>query len=264
MCWQIAFGYANGRFAEIMGKGYIPYQLVCNAENFIEKAKGYGLKISNTPTTGGIMVWMKGSTLSGNDGAGHVAVVERKNSDGSIYTSESGWGGPTFFNSTRNNSNGRWGQGSAYTFRGCIVNPSVNDDPTPTPSTDVSYIQRTLNERYGFNIAVDNIAGPDTWKHLRMALQIEFNKQFGSNLVIDGIFGPATQSVMNRAIIAYGARGNITWLIQACLNIKGYKTGGIDGIWLGDTQTAVGNFQQNNGLQKDYKVGKNTYLKLFN
>ena len=28
-------GYANGRFAEIMAEGKIPYQLVCNAENFI-------------------------------------------------------------------------------------------------------------------------------------------------------------------------------------------------------------------------------------
>lgn len=90
-CWQIVYGYANGRFAEIMGKGYIPYQLVCNAENFIEKARGYGLSISNKPTLGGIMVWQKGSTLSGNDGAGHVAIVERINNDGTIYTSESGW-----------------------------------------------------------------------------------------------------------------------------------------------------------------------------
>ena len=61
-----------------MNKGYIPYQLVCNAENFIEKAVTYGLKISSTPTLCGIMVWQKGS-LSSGDGAGHVAVVERIN-----------------------------------------------------------------------------------------------------------------------------------------------------------------------------------------
>lgn len=67
------FGYANGRFAEIIGKGKVEFQLVCNAENFIEKAKNYGLQVVNYPTLGGIMVWQKGATLSGKDGAGHVA-----------------------------------------------------------------------------------------------------------------------------------------------------------------------------------------------
>lgn len=253
-------GYANGRFGEIMNKGYIPYQLVCNAENFIEKAQAYGLKISNKPTLGGIMVWQKGS-LSSGDGAGHVAIVERINSDGSIYTSESGWGGPTFFNTTRNNNNGRWGQGSAYSFRGCIVNPSVNDEPTPTPTGNVSYIQQTLNERYGFSLAVDNIYGYQTHKALVMALQIELNNQYGANLVVDGIFGPATKNACIN--VGYGARGNITWLIQAMLNIKGYNTDGIEGIWLNGTQEAMVSFQRNKGLKADGICGKNTFEKLF-
>jgi surface antigen len=38
------------------------------------------------------MVWQKGPTLSYTDGAGHVAVVEQINDDGSIITSESGYG----------------------------------------------------------------------------------------------------------------------------------------------------------------------------
>lgn len=59
-------------FGEIIGKDKIEYQLVCNAENFIEKAKNYGLQVVNYPTLGGIMVWQKGS-LSSRDGAGHVA-----------------------------------------------------------------------------------------------------------------------------------------------------------------------------------------------
>lgn len=127
-------GYANGRFNEIINdpnfKGInikFRYQLVCNAENFIESAKKQGLKISSTPTVGGIMVWQKGKTLGGSDGAGHVAVVEEIYKDGSIFTSESGYGSRdwAFKNIRRNNSNGRWGQSSAYKFRGCIVNPSI-------------------------------------------------------------------------------------------------------------------------------------------
>lgn len=132
-------GYACGRFNEIIGAMKYP-SLNCNAENFIERAKNtYGLEISSVPTLGGIMVWQKG-TLSGNDGAGHVASVEKIIDSNTIYTSESGYGGSAFWNSTRRNTNGRWGLGSAYTFRGCIVNPAIGKvvAPTPTPSAKKS------------------------------------------------------------------------------------------------------------------------------
>lgn len=138
-------GYACGRFNEIIGS--MKYKtLCCNAENFIERAKQAGLQVVSYPTLGGIMVWQKGSTLSGNDGAGHVAVVERIDSANQIYTSESGYGSSAFWNSIRRNDNGRWGLGSGYTFRGCIVNPAIGDvhyvapvNPQPSaPNSDIS------------------------------------------------------------------------------------------------------------------------------
>ena len=138
-------GYACGRFNEIIGS--MKYKtLCCNAENFIERAKQAGLQVVNYPTLGGIMVWQKGATLSGNDGAGHVAVVERIDSANQIYTSESGYGSSAFWNSIRRNDNGRWGLGSGYTFRGCIVNPAIGNvhyvapvNPQPSaPNSDIS------------------------------------------------------------------------------------------------------------------------------
>ncbi len=137
-------GYACGRFNEIIGSMKYP-SLNCNAENFIERAKNtYGLEISPIPTLGGIMVWQKGSTLSGNDGAGHVAVVEKIIDNNTIYTSESGYGSSAFWNSTRKNTNGRWGLGSGYTFRGCIVNPAIGKITAPAEtntsnSNDIVY-----------------------------------------------------------------------------------------------------------------------------
>lgn len=138
-------GYANGRFNEIIGKNKCVYQLVCNAENFIESAKKQGLKISSKPVQGGIMVWQKGATLSGGDGAGHVAVVEEVYSDGTILTSESGWASWAFKNIRRDNKNGRWGQSEYYKFRGCIINPAVEGKVVPTPK-----------------LTIDGIGGPDT------------------------------------------------------------------------------------------------------
>lgn len=124
-------GYACGRFNEIIGSMKYP-ALNCNAENFIERAKNtYGLEISDVPTLGGIMVWQKGSTLGSSDGAGHVAIVEKIIDSNTIYTSESGYGSSAFWNSTRKNTNGRWGLGAGYKFRGCIVNPGVAKEVTP-------------------------------------------------------------------------------------------------------------------------------------
>lgn len=127
-------GYACGRFNEIIGSMKYP-SLNCNAENFIERARSLGLSISSTPTLGGIMVWQKGNTLSGNDGAGHVAIVERINNSNSIYTSESAYNGAYFFNATKTNSNGRWGMTRGYKFRGCIINPAVKNTPAPSYKT---------------------------------------------------------------------------------------------------------------------------------
>ena len=167
-------GYACGRFNEIIGSMKYPY-LNCNAENFIERAiKKYGLEIGQTPKAGAIMVWQKGSTLSGNDGAGHVAIVEKVIDGNTVYTSESSYGGSAFWNSTRKNTNGRWGIGSSYTFRGFIYNPSVKEEVTPTPtpsSSDYEYIvksgdtlssiARRYNTTYQELARYNNIANPN-------------------------------------------------------------------------------------------------------
>ena len=121
-------GYANGRYAEIQGLKKIKYQLVCNAEQFIIKAESYGLQIGNVPKLGSIMVWGQGTTKSGSDGAGHVAIVEQINPDGSIVTSESGYNAKrAFWTQKRTNANSRWGQNTKYTFLGFIYNPAVED-----------------------------------------------------------------------------------------------------------------------------------------
>jgi hypothetical protein len=146
-------GYASGRFNEIINEargttGCTYKYLNCNAENFIERAKSAGLEVGSTPRVGAIGCAMKGSTLNGGDGAGHVWIVEKVNSASSTYTSESGYGSTAFWNQTRNNSNGRWGLGSGYSFRGYIylpadvqkvVDAAVNPPaPAPTPSDKFS------------------------------------------------------------------------------------------------------------------------------
>ncbi len=120
-------GYAYGRFNEIGGYGYCKYLAPTNAENFIQY-KG-SCEVGQTPKLGACMVWRKGATLNGSDGAGHVAIVEKVISETEVYTSESGYGSKAFWNQTRKKgTDGRWGAGAQYTFLGFIYNPAVQDE----------------------------------------------------------------------------------------------------------------------------------------
>lgn len=133
-------GYASGRFNEIINiardTAKCTYTtLNCNAGYFKERAEAAGLKTGSTPRLGSIMCWGK------EGGAGHVAIVERVNSNNSVYTSESGWGSSAiFWNSTRTNNNGKWGCGTGYYFRCFIYLPDdvqkaiEGGTPTPTPT----------------------------------------------------------------------------------------------------------------------------------
>ena len=117
------------------------------------------------------MCWQKGSISSHSDGAGHVAIVERIDGKNQIYTSESAYGGSAFYNATRTNSNERWGMGTAYKFRGCIVNPAIGDVHYEEPKGDIVYIVQkgdTLSgiaQKYGTTYQVlaeyNGIANPN-------------------------------------------------------------------------------------------------------
>lgn len=128
-------GYACGAFNEELALGYEKYHLNCNAENFIERAIASGLSVISKPVVGSIICWQKGDTLSGSDGAGHVAIVIEVIDSNTIRTAESGYGSSNhFWITTRKNNNGRWGLNSNYKLRGFIVNPNYPYNPEPTPT----------------------------------------------------------------------------------------------------------------------------------
>ena len=196
-------GYACGRFNEIIGSMKYP-QLNCNAENFIERAKSIGLEVVDYPVLGGIMVMQKGSTLSGNDGAGHVFIVEDIYDANTIYTSESNYGGSAFFNSKRSNSNGRWGHSSSYKFRGCIVNPAVGkvtsrEEPKPTPTPTPP----TPKYKVGDRVIIDGqLYGNSDGENPG---QIVHNKITTITRVATGHLYP------------YNTTGDLGWMAEACI-----------------------------------------------
>lgn len=146
-----------------------------------------------------------------------------------------------------------------------IANSEANNEVIPqlqkdTQKGNVARIQSTLNERYGLNIAVDNIYGNETKKALVKGLQTELNKQYRRGLAVDGIFGTNTYNACIN--VRKGAEGNITYLIQAMLVCHSFDMDA-DGIFGPATEMAVIDFQSRNGLSQDGIVGKNTFNKLF-
>lgn len=129
-------GYAAGRFNEIIGAGTFAYfQYPPDAENFYDTAIAQGLAVGQEPKLGALIVWAKGNTGNNADGAGHVAVVEQINADGSITTSESGYGsGSLFWTTKRVKGSGNWGQSASYRFLGFVYQP---EEPAGDPQPDV-------------------------------------------------------------------------------------------------------------------------------
>ena len=145
-----------------------------------------------------------------------------------------------------------------------IANSEKKEEVISKPQEEVkgkvAEIQKTLNERYGLNIAVDNIYGNETRKALVKALQTELNKQYDKGLSVDGIFGNNTYKACIN--VREGAEGNITWLIQAMLVCHSFDIS-VDGIFGNATKNAIKELQKRNRLSVDGICGKNTFNKLF-
>lgn len=142
-------GYAWGRFYEISGKR--PKLSKGNAEMWYGYNDGYSR--GKTPKLGAVICWAKGKVGVGSDGAGHVGIVEKIYSDGSILVSQSGYGGSRFFTSKIAKGYSK----SGYSFQGFIYNPYVKSSETVKVS-EVSYV-KGRNYKLLTNVNVRHGAG---------------------------------------------------------------------------------------------------------
>ena len=115
-CLPNCVGYAWGRWREILGKKHNLSR--ANAENWYGNNDGY--KRGKLPKLGAVICWQKGATLKGSDGAGHVAIVEQINSNGSIVISNSGYKSKRFWTQKIKPP---YNIGTGYKFQGFIYLP---------------------------------------------------------------------------------------------------------------------------------------------
>lgn len=91
-CLPNCVGYAYGRTLEMLNitSANLP---TCNAESWFPKFSNVG----QIPKIGAIACWSKGVVGVGSDGAGHIAIVEQIEKDGTIITSNSGYNSTRFY-----------------------------------------------------------------------------------------------------------------------------------------------------------------------
>lgn len=132
-CLPNCVGYAWGRWRELLNK---KHNLSCrNAELWYgNTADGY--KRGETPKLGAVICWEGKGDL-----AGHVAIVEKVNSDGSIVTSNSGYKSTYFYTSTIKPP---YNIGSNYKFQGFIYNPN-------------NYEEETMKHKIGEVVKIDKV-----------------------------------------------------------------------------------------------------------
>lgn len=96
-----------------------------------------------------------------------------------------------------------------------------------------------------------NTPGPKTKSALIKALQIELNNQYNKKLVVDGKWGPKTIAAI--VTVKKGAKGNLTWILQAALYTEGYSPGSLDSIFGKGNETALAKFQKARDISVDRK-----------
>lgn len=178
-------GYAVGRFAEIGG----PWLRPVNAELFVQYATKDGLKVEQTPSLGACMVWQGGPTQQSADGAGHVAIVEQINPDGSIVTSESGYGATKPFWTTKRTkgASGNWNENTrTYKFLGFIKNPAVVDLPDGVRWVEVELGKtKELREVRAVLVGGENYVRLRDFEDILQIADVEYNAATKRPVIID-------------------------------------------------------------------------------
>ncbi|YCI77707.1 peptidoglycan-binding protein [Bacillus sp. R1-10] len=78
---------------------------------------------------------------------------------------------------------------------------------------------------------------------------------------MDGKWGSKTSAAI--VTVEKGAKGNLTWILQAALYLEGFKPGSLDSIFGKGTESALYKFQKDKKRTADKKAGKATITELF-
>lgn len=128
------------------------------------------------------------------------------------------------------------------------------DTEKPVALNKVQQFQTFLNYNYDAKLVVDGRCGPATKRAAVKAIQVELNK-LGEALTVDGGCGKLTQAAMSKHMQKQGCKGNLVYIIQGLLYGHGYDPKGFDGSFGPGCDAATEQYQRDNSLEVDGKVG---------
>jgi peptidoglycan hydrolase-like protein with peptidoglycan-binding domain len=129
----------------------------------------------------------------------------------------------------------------------------------PVPPAAVQAVQDHLRHAGAYNGAVDGVWGPDSvvaLQQFQASHQLQVTGQLNQATV--ATLGLDPQALLGAQQVAVPPpppppadrlRPSSVRAVQERLRTLGFYTGGVDGVWGQSTQNAVGQFQQNRGLQ---------------
>jgi peptidoglycan hydrolase-like protein with peptidoglycan-binding domain len=126
----------------------------------------------------------------------------------------------------------------------------------PVPPNGIQAVQDHLRRTGAYNGAIDGVWGADSASALQRfqaAHQLQVTGQLNQATLEALGLDPTTLLGTQQAIAPLpppdSLRPSSVRMVQERLRNLGYYTGGVDGLWGQSTESAIGQFQQNRGLQ---------------
>lgn len=143
-----------------------------------------------------------------------------------------------------------------YVPRELVNYPTIKQGSS---GNSVKALQYLLNQ-YGYNLEPDGRFGGNTYRAV-----VDFQKNNG--LTQDGIVGPNTWSALlnlnaTSKVLRFGNKSSAVLYLQRYLLSYLYPITDLDSVFGRETENAVKEFQQENGLVVDGIVGPNTWTKI--
>ena len=121
-------------------------------------------------------------------------------------------------------------------------------------------VEQWVNTSFGCKAIVNGKLDKNDLYALCGAYQYTLNRYFGKNIEVDGIVGNETGYAT--PILRQGANNVLVKIAQGALILRGYNTGGFDGVFGVKTDSAVRQLQSVKGLFVDGEIGHDTLIAL--
>lgn len=124
--------------------------------------------------------------------------------------------------------------------------------------------QTHANNFVGAGLTVDGIRGTETKKAGIKVLQTGLNLTYKTGLVVDGVAGTKTNAALAGKSVKKGDTNHLVTALEILLMLKCYNPGGVEnpGVFGSGLDTAVRQYQRDNGLTVDGIAGEKTFKSL--